>query len=170
MTGVQTCALPIYKIPIGLGHGRKRYKRARATVVTLLGVVPDVLRMMTFKSNDRLISLTLHHGAAGAGATHDIGLYLAGTRHNGAVVDDNLFQDNLDVAAATDDVDVLFGGTANFDELDDAGLQLWEMVNVVVPDTYASDPQVQFDLAITGEVDASNPITYTIEAEYIAGD
>ena len=154
-----------FRSPPGLGHGRRRTKVARATVVDLLAVVPDVLRMATFNSNARPHSLILHHGAAGAGALVDVGLYLTGIRHAGAVVDANLFASAVDtalVSSVTAGVDVLYEAALTL--LASSGQTLWEMLGL------AADPQVQYDLAITGNVDSVNAITYCMEMEYTSGD
>jgi hypothetical protein len=156
-----------HRVDPGIGHGRRRYKRAQANA-TLLTATADTLRMMTFKSNDRIIDLLLTMEAGGAGALLDVGLALTGNRHDGALVDLDLFAADQDVALAQDRTNIYQGtGTTVTDLL--RGLPLWQVADAGAA-TYSVDPQLQFDIIFTcGAVNIDNA-EYILEALYVSGD
>lgn len=85
----------------GIGHARARVKIARATVGTAGMTSGDELRMMRFRSSDRLWKLSW--ASAGDSTTYaaDLGLYLAGTDGTGAVVDADLFDAAATIASGS---------------------------------------------------------------------
>jgi hypothetical protein len=155
-----------YRPPSGLAHSRLRTKICHSQV-TLLLASADTLRLMTFKSNDRIHQLFLTSDDAGATGDIDLGIYLAGNRHDGAVVDVDLFGADTDVnAAAISRVDQFDAGA-----LSDIhrGFMLWELA-AIGDATYTADPQTQFDLVITVTELFAAATDIVVEAVYTAGD
>jgi hypothetical protein len=157
-----------YRIPAGRSHGRLRTKIAHAQL-QMLNSSADTLRMMTFKSNDRLFQLFITSDDVGTTGDIDIGLALAGNRHDGAVVDDDLFSTTaLDVnAAALDRVDQFDNGAlANIHR----GFMMWELL-AIGGGTDVVDPHVQYDLILTCTEDFTEALSDIVfEAVYTAGD
>lgn len=151
----------------GVGHGRIRYKRATITGLPLV-TTPDVLRFFSMRSGDRLFELLLSSdGGSTAGAVH-IGIYLAGTNHDGAVVDADLFASAQTISTALDRTDVWTESTT----LDgtDRGKALWEQA-AVGAGTDTSDPDVVYDICAT--VSTSFTVAdseLVLEAYYTSGD
>lgn len=152
---------------VGLAHGRRRTKVMRAAVGTAGMTSADELRMGTFKSGDRIYSLIL--SSAGTSTTYacDIGLYLSGTNHTGAVVDADLFDAAALVSTAIDEVDhFATGALANVDK----GKTLWELAAIGAgSDTV--DPMVDYDLVLTSTATGTTVIeTLVIWVEFSSSD
>ena len=151
----------------GVNHGRIRYKKAR-----IVGLFLDTeqLRLMTFKSGDRLIELLVSSDGNGTGSECDLGLYLEGNAHDGAVVDSNLFADALSITGALARVDQIegAGGALN---IDDRGKTLWEMLNAGGATSYTEDPHLSYDLVMLMSASSvTNGPDMAIEAYYTSGD
>jgi len=160
-------ASPPVVVPVGIKHGRVRYNRATITGLPLQ-TAPDVLRFFTMKSGDRLLELLLSSdGGSGAGAI-DVGIYLAGTDHTGAVVDADLFASAQAISTAIERTDI-FNESAVLQH-EDHGKTLWALAAIGAgSDTV--DPEVLYD--ICGTVTTSFTTTdsiLTLEAYYTAGD
>lgn len=155
----------------GVSHGRVRYKRSRAGGLFLDS---DTVRMMTFKSSDRLLEMYLTtDGASSAGAVN-IGLYLTGANHDGAVVDADLFATALTTSTLTTRVNVL--GEADSALIAVAGEEAVEGQALWAQAAYGagsdtSDPQTQYDIVVTPSTShATTDIILTLEAYYTSGD
>ena len=155
-----------HKIPPGMGHGRLRVKIAHSEVLLLVATA-DTLRVMTFKSNDRLHALFLTIDDAGATGDIDMGLALSGPRNDGAVQDVNLFGTATDVnAAALDRVDQFAAGDL---AAENRGFMMWELL-AIGAGTDVVDPHVQYDLIITASELMVTLSDLVIEAHYTSGD
>lgn len=156
-----------HRVAPGLGHGRRRTKIAHFQGILLQGT-SDTVRLMTFKSSDRLFNLFWTSDDAGLTGDVNIGIALSGLRHNGDVVDDNLFSTvALDVnAAAIDRVDQFVNGALGAEH---RGLQMWELL-AIGGGTDTEDPQTQYDLIITCTEDFETATDIVVEAHYTAGD
>lgn len=167
--GDNDTSLPVVpkQVSAGLKHGRIRGSIARFTGLPLL-TAPDVIRLMTLKSSDRIRSIKVSCDGGSDAAAVNLGLYLTGANHDGAAVDADLFGSAVDLSSALDQSEL-------FDEAAlsgvDRGKQLWELVNVATASTYASDPQVDYDLCMvvtTAFTTADSEVV--VEVEYTAGD
>jgi hypothetical protein len=154
----------------GTGHARLRVKRATVT----LDLAPDdygvgdVARLMTFSSRDRIFAIYVSSEGASTVLTADLGLYLTGTANDGAVVDADLFGSALALNGAMDRSEV-FAESAVLTDVQ-RGLQLWQLADAGAG-TYATDPGIQFDLALTGTAAiATADELVTVEVHYTAGD
>lgn len=159
---------PTKSVAVGICHARKRWSRA-SFVGLLTTATTDIARMLTLRSSDRLIDLYLSTDAACAAGAVDIGLYLRGGNHDGAVVDADLFASAVDVHTAA------FAPTSILNEATTIttigyGLPLWEQAALGAA-TYTSDPGVLFDIVISAETTMTTTATTLIlEALYSAGD
>lgn len=155
-----------WRAPAGVAHPRLRRKQARVVVGTG-ATIGQQLRMMTFKSSDRIYNMVVSANGGTAGAA-DIGAYRAGSNHDGAVLDADLFASALTIA----------GGVARVDNFAEAGtlgalqrgLRLWEQL-VVGGQTWTADPMLEIDIVatITTAVTVSL-LTLILEVEYTSGD
>ena len=133
-----------YKAPVGISGARTRTSVARATGLFL---TTDVVRMASLHSSRQLLHIGIGaDGASTAGAVN-LGLYLAGTDHDGAVVDVDLFASAQSVASALDPwaadgfvEATTLGGV-------DRGKKLWELAALGAA-SYTEDPDVMFDICI----------------------
>jgi len=160
-------ASPSKVVSAGVSRGRVRYKRATITGLPLQ-TTPDVLRFYTLKSSDRIINQWISsNGGSDAGAI-DIGLYLTGTNHDGAVVDQDLFSSAQDISTAIHKTAALVESTVLQHE--DAGKTLWEMAAVGAA-SYTSDPGVLFDVCATVTTSfTTTDSILTLECLYTSGD
>jgi hypothetical protein len=162
------------RVNAGIGHGRLRYKRAQATPTS--AGTGDTIRMLTFKSGDRLIELMISTDGNATGGTIDLGMFLSGSNHDGASLGANNINSFMDAAALTTighRTDA-FGETGASaitvaTENEVRGLTMWEIANFG-DGAYTVDPMTSFDIVITPTVafDAANIVT--LEAYYTAGD
>lgn len=170
-SGSSVSALPTHPVrpSAGIGHARKRYKRASVTVPATVAV-NDVIRFMTFRSGDRITDIRVHADSGfTATADLDVGLHKAGvgSLHDGAVIDADLFGDALDLGAGLEDAECFIqaGTLEGFDR----GQPLWFLANEGAG-TYTEDPKEEWDLTGTILVDATTGGTIVIEVEYTSGD
>lgn len=140
--------------PAGVAHGRLRYKRIYFKGMPLV-TTPDIIRLGTFKSGDRIIEMLMTCDAVPGAGAFDLGLYEAGVNHDGAVVDDNLFCDAQIVSSAITRVDKLKEAGTLGDV--DRGKTLWEMA-AIGGGSYTEDPLIEFDL------------TQVVTTSYTTGD
>jgi len=156
----------------GISHGRVRYKRARAGGLFL---TTDTVRMMTFKSSDRLLELWLTtDGGSTAGAVN-VGLNLSGSNHDGAVIDANLFATTLTTSTITTRTNILGeAGSALIAVAGEEAIEgqtLWEIAAAHGGGSDTSDPMTQYDIVITPSTSftVADSIV-TMEAYYTSGD
>lgn len=155
------------KLTAGLAGARLRDKRASIVIGTAAGI-GDVLRMMRFKSSDRIFEILLSTSGGSAGAA-DIGLYKAGRAHDGAVIDADLFGSAVTTSGTVARVDQFKESTTLKDI--DRGKQLWELVTIGAAVTYTSDPMEEWDLALTMTTAITVSLqTLVVEVKYTAGD
>ena len=154
-----------YRAPAGIAHARLRKKRAACSTLAL---TTDEVRVMTFKSNDRLFDLTVSGDGGSTAGAINLGLYLTGNRHDGAVVDVDLFASALTTSSAIARVDH-FEESATLSELN-RGWQMWEIA-AVGAGTDTEDPQTQYDLVFVPSTSFTVANTVLVfEALYTAGD
>jgi len=173
--GVLAEAMPLdsqHKASVYLSHARMR--RSHATIGQGSdAAIGDQLRMLTLKSSDRLYSLLFSSNAGSTAADADLGIYLRGSAHDGALPAAACVDAFSTTAEATDTehlrVEVFAGGDYAFD--DDMGKQLWELVNVTASSTYTEDPGIDFDITFTVTTAATVATSILqLEAFYVAGD
>lgn len=158
---------PIKVVSAGISRSRVRYKRAFFTGLAL-DSTPDVIRFFTLKSGDRLLELLISSDGGSAAGAMDIGLYLSGTSHDGAVVDQDLFASAQAISSAIERTAVLI--EASTLQHEDHGKQLWDMAQIGAA-TLTADPLVNYD--ICGTVTTAFTTTDSIlvlEAYYTSGD
>ncbi len=155
-----------YRATVGVRHARTRTSIAR---VTALALTTDVVRMITLRSSDRLLSLELAtDGACAAGAVN-VGLYLSGSAHDGAVADADVFATAVTVSTETDLVDI-FDENTLLDGVD-RGRTLWEIATLGAGTNYTSDPIVNFDICLVPSTSLTTAAAeLTLKAVYTSGD
>ena len=159
-----TLTTPPVQLSAGLVHARARKKIARITI-GVLGIA-DEARMMTFRSSDRIGAIFLMCDGASTGTLADLGLYLSGTAHDGAVKDQDLFATVLALDDGIVRTDVFTQSTVCDDE--ERWKQAWELPGM----SYTEDPKVDFDLVLTCKTTAlSVAVTeVVIDVDYTSGD
>jgi len=155
----------------GIGHSRLRWKRAKITVGTDVGI-GDQIRMMSMKSGDRIHEFYFtSDGGTTAGAV-DIGVYETGIAHDGALPSANCV-DQWSTTAVT--VTTAVARVTRFALGDVASINrgdaLWEMVNLSDAATYTVDPLISFDLTMTATIAFTASVaTMLFEVFYTSGD
>lgn len=155
-------------VGVRIKHARKRWSKAHFVGMPL-DTTPDVVRMLTMKSSDVLIDLYMSCDGGSTAGDCDVGLYLTGGAHDGAVVDQDLFASAVDIHTAAFAPTSIYNEAATIGETN-YGLPLWQLAALGAA-TYTEDPQVQFDICLT--VTTSFTVADTIinlEALYAAGD
>ena len=168
-SGSSVSALPATPVRpgAGIGHARKRYKRAQITVPNAVAS-NDVFRLMTFRSGDRITDIRVHAGDGfTANANLQVGLYKSGQAHDGAVIDLNLFAADLDAGGGLEDAEAYIQATTLVGE--NRGEPLWFLANIG-GGTYSADPDEEWDLLGTFLVDMTTGGTIVVEVEYTAKD
>jgi len=169
-SGANTTLDTQYRASVGIRHGRVRTSIARATTSDSTGFqTTDVVRMITLKSSDRLLALAFAaDGTTGNAAEVDIGVYLTGTAHDGAVDDANLFADAADCATESD-LDDIFDNHTLCDGVD-RGRTMWELVTLGGGTNYTEDPNIEFDICLTPGTSFDNDTECVLKATYTSGD
>ena len=126
----------------------------------------DEIRLMTFKSTDRIVELFRSSIAVVGGGAATLGISLTGANHDGAAVDADLFGNGVITVAAR--ADIFAVGAA--DGTRDRAKTLWELLDEVGPTSYGVNPNVLFDLTLTLAADISTAGTLLYEVNYISGD
>jgi len=163
-----TAVVSGFKAAVGNSHARLRKSVGRANTADSTGFqTTDTVRMVTLKSGDRLHKLELTaDGTATAGAVN-VGLYLSGAAHNGAVVDVDLFASAVTISTELDLTDV-FAESTTLDGVD-RGRTLWELAALGAgSDTV--DPLVKYDFVIVPSTNFDDDTELTLVATYTAGD
>ena len=159
--GISQTTVDVQKrISAGVGGGRIRYKRAAwFSVNTADG---DVIRIAQFSTADRILQLFVDVTAGGARCTGSVGLHQSNARHEGAVVDDNLFESAADWSSAVARTDV-FQGAALVGI--DRGKRLYELAG------QTTDPMENWDLTVTtpGGTATTTTIDGVVEVYFISG-
>ena len=170
-TGLDQTSLPTLRSDVIPGadkkHGRQRVSSASMTVTTATS--GDDLRFLTLRSDARLHMLCVFTDGELDATAADVGLYLSGDNHDGAVIDVNLFTDPLTMTSPIDNWDAAETLVANVLGGVDRGKTLWAMATVG-DQSYTEDPKVLYDLALT--LTANNTVVGVTRmvAYYTAGD
>jgi len=155
------------------GHSHARVRRTVAQVsIGTVAASSDQVRMMTLKSSDILHSVLFSTDGAGTAGEADLGWYLTGDAHDGALASaasvDAMSTTALVFDTETERAEKIFAGDY---ASEDMGKRVWELINVSDAATYASDPGGTFDLTMTMSETMTGTVTLvTLEALYTAGD
>tara|TARA_B100002049_G_C15840518_1_gene274921 strand:- start:37 stop:591 length:555 start_codon:yes stop_codon:yes gene_type:complete len=156
------------RVDAGIGHGRIRYKRAKVTFQQLSG---DSVRMMQFRSSDRIIDVLIHSGNSGDTGRIDIGFRKSGVSHDGELVEANIVCDAKLMTTAIAHASVFGAGVPDADFY--RGKPIWEMVSMPgtgSPTIYTEDPMEDWDLSITFDEAFEVSISITVDVLYTSGD
>jgi len=151
----------------GLGGGRVHAICARAVIATIGGTSADVVRMFTLNSAARIIDL--RYNTAGTSTTYaaDVGIYLSGAAHDGAVVDVDLFDAAAALATAQVNIDCFSLGVLT-DQ--DRGRPLWHLAQIGGATVTGVDPGVEYDVCLTSTATLVTVIEEVVmTCLYIAG-
>jgi len=155
-----------FKPAVSLAHPRLRRKRAHLNIGTV-ATIGDELRLMKFKSSDRLYNIIIQATGATAAAA-DIGLYKSLPLHAGDEIDKDLFATALALTAEASANNRMLEATTI--ALKDVGKTLWELADLGGP-TYTSDPMEEWDLVMTVTTSFTVAVNdMVIFADYTAGD
>lgn len=155
-----------FRAHVGITHARLRKKRAHIVIGTA-AQIGDEIRLGKFKSSDRIFDIRVTAAGATAAAA-DIGLYRAGSAHDGTVIDADLFASAIGLTAAAR-ADGFTEATTLGNK--DRGKMLWQLVNVGTPSTFASDPMIEMDLVATVTTAFTVALDdIVVEIDYTSGD
>jgi len=137
-----TVASPGFKKAAGVDN--KWYKRASIILdlAPTAFTIADIARLMTFKPNDRIVEIFVS-ASGGTAVAADLGIYLAGSAHDGAVVDVDRFASAITLAGTVARTERLIESTNIVDT--DRGKMLWELLGL----SAQPDPWVEYELAFT---------------------
>jgi len=141
-------------------------KIARAAV-TVDSADGDVFRFFTLPSGARIWHVYFACTDSGTTGVIDIGLHKAGTAHDGAVIDDDLFATAVVTTTAAPGVvrvDVLLESTTLVEA--DRGKYLWQLADAGAG-TYTTDPFEDWDFTGTMDTGGDASATYTLEVQYV---
>lgn len=156
-----------FKIGAGVGGARERYKRA-SMIIGTAAQIGDVLRMVKFKSGDRVKEIMLSSSGGSAGIA-DCGIYKSGRSHDGVVLDADLFASAQALTGTIARVDIFKESTTLKDI--DRGKTLWELVTIGAAFTYTADPMEDWDLCLTMTAAMTTTLcTINLEVSYTSGD
>lgn len=156
-----TTLLPNQVNSVAKKGSRVRYIRSELEFTGAFAI-NEVARMFDLKSSDRLIQLFLTTDDLGTVGSLNIGLYLSGSAHDGAVVDLDCFATAVLVTSAVARTDVLLESTTF--AIETRGKELFRYAALTV------DPVVQYDIAIVANAATDAAGTVVLEALYLAGD
>lgn len=155
-----------YQAPLGADGGVVRYKRAAIRLNASFFENLDVLRLMKFSWQDRLLSFYLTvQDVSDLNFNIDIGLWECGNRHSGDFHTPNAFAQNLDPSVSfTDGVRQDIFGQYNpiSHETWERGLTLWEIAQLT------EDPLGEIEIAARIEGTPVSNVRTTWEVYYIA--
>ena len=173
--GALTEELPLdasHKVAAGLSHARMRRSHAKITMGTVAGI-GDQARMLTLQSNARIYSVLWATDGASTNGTADLGWYLSGAAHDGALPSTNSVDAFETIAIKTATAAATGSSGTRLEvfeagdyDTEDMGKQLWELINVSDASTYAVDPIVNFDLTFT-IVEAITAVVNTVQLEVL---
>ena len=156
-----------YRPSTGISHGRMRVKTAYFRIETATATNADIIRIAPFKSGDRVHRIIYSNDGAATAGDMDIGLYAAGRNHDGAVIDDNLFADALDITSAILQVDE-FKQSTTLDDYD-RGKPLWALA-AIGGGSDTVDPVLDYDLTASVPTKPDADTETRVEVWYTAGD
>ncbi len=113
----------------------------------------SVYRLFKVNSCDTILSLEISNDAITGGTDYDVGLYDIGV--GGAVADKDIFADGLDLSSATDKTNAL---TAP--DIAELAGEIWDIAGL----SLTSDPQKEYDVAITANTVGTAAGTITVHA------
>lgn len=137
--------------------------RLREAVGTVETAAADddgsVYRFVRLPSHARVSEITILHDSITAGTVYDVGLYRT-AEDGGAVVDADCFATNVDISTGT-----AVGTHVTFEALDIANIEkrLWEVAAA------STDPQIMYDLCLTGDTVGSAAGTISVRVRYTDG-
>lgn len=155
-------ATPQVKTHVSISHGRLHEKVATVEVAAADDAA-SVYRMCRVHSSWRMSEITLFNDAITSGSAFDLGLYRT-AEDGGAAVDDNAYSDAVTlVSASLTGVQMLFetGSAKGIEKIEqlvyqDAGL--------------TTDPNLWYDLCLTGDTPGSGAGTISLRVRYVAND
>lgn len=123
----------------------------------------SVYRLGRVHSSWRVSQLTLFNDAITSGATFDVGLY-ATAANGGAAVDANAFADNIALTSASLTGTELLNESGSVVGVEDIEQQVWQVAGL------SADPNVYYDIALTGDSVGSGAGTVSLRTRYVANN
>ena len=161
-----TITNPPVKVPF---HKNTKYRKTAKATLTLTDFTTDVCRMMTVKINDVINAIWISSTGASTGTTVDVGLYIAGMAHDGAVIDADEFASAVDLNAGQNRLEIMLEAGATV--VGRRGMQVWEIAG------YSSAAAARAAVGAGGEIDicltgvgsvatASEPVVLEVEGTF----
>lgn len=116
----------------------------------------SVYRLFRIGSGDILYSLEVSNDAITGGTDYDVGVYDV---DSGAVVDKDVFADGLDLSSAADKANGLTAPA-----IEDLAVETWDIAGIQAAESTTSDPQKEYDVAITANTVGTAAGTITVHA------
>lgn len=121
----------------------------------------SVYRVARLRSSDRISQILLANDAITAGTDYDVGVYRTAS-DGGAVVTKDVFADGLDLSSAVAFRDVAYHDQAT--DISEVQMRIWERLGL------SEDPQVEYDICLTGNTVGSAAGTLSVVIRYCAGN
>lgn len=143
-------------IPGGYLHGGPIRKSTGLVEVAAADSDGSVYRMCRLPSNAVIEAIEILNDAIAGATDYDIGVYQS-LRNGGAVVDDDLFADTLDMTVARAlPLDAMFEKL----DIDQSEKRLWELLGL------SADPNREYDICVTGQTVGSAAGTVVLRVKW----
>ncbi|HEU4635533.1 MAG TPA: hypothetical protein VFS41_05100 [Edaphobacter sp.] len=148
-------------VPFARNHVAANGGRVRRAGGTLAVAAGDddgsIFRFARLPSNAVMVAIWLFNDAIATGTSYHCGLYRT-AKDGGAAVDNDVFATAVDMTTArtTAPINLLFEAL----DIINVNKQLWEILGL------AADPQVEYDLALTGATVGSGAGDISLIVEY----
>jgi hypothetical protein len=155
-------ATPQVKSDIAISHGRLHEKVATVEIAAA-DDAGSVYRMCRLHSSWRISEITVFCDAITSGAAYDCGLYKT-AEDGGAAVDDNAYADAFTLVSG-----ILVGTQLLFEGGSAKGIEKIEQ-RVYQDAGLSTDPNIWYDLCLTGDTPGSGAGTVSLRVRYVAND
>jgi hypothetical protein len=138
---------PRIKVPF---HKNTKYRKTAKATLTVTDFTTDVCRMLTVKPNDVLNAMWISSNGASTVTTVDVGIYISGLAHDGAVVDADEFAAASAVNGGLNRSEIMLSAGATV--VSRRGMAVWEIAGYAdeAAARLAAGPAGTFDICLTG--------------------
>lgn len=118
----------------------------------------SVYRMVRLRSSDRISQVTIWNDAMTGATDWDLGIYRT-TADGGAAVTVDCYAQAVDINAGLSGTELLF----EVNNIDKVEKRVWEILGL------SEDPNLEYDLCLTGVAAGSGAGTITLRVRYVSG-
>lgn len=155
-------ATPLVLTPAHLVRG-PLYEAVGTVEVAAADSDTSVYRFVRLRSSDRVSTITILNDAITAGTAFELGLYKTAA-DGGAAVSASLFGSAIDLSSASASAGVDDTYEATITNISQIEKRLWELLGL------SADPQIEYDVCLTGTTVGSAAGTLSMRVRYCAGN